>query len=262
MAIEESNVHIVSWPKEPAKLEHNFKLDEPVPVSISFDESPANVIIETSPEKPFNVDMKMSVTAKDTIPVCIKICEPICVDSNYSIGIKVFDRPVSVITVRGRTRLFNCQEQPAPQRICVDFNELKAGTIFEEPFTHQELKFSPLGQQIRAATIGEPAGQVKLAFPKEGLRIDFNEQVSNIQVTVNNYAEPKLDFLVYSGSSLSNQFTVEVNNEVKVVSIEQSGVTAIEIKGGNNESSVVEVCYYPAYLELLNIKDRPPINRG
>ena len=256
MALEERKVYIVSWPADPAKLEHKFKLDKPCPVSISFEKSPVNVVIQTTPEKPFNVDMNMNVTVGNTIPVCVKICEPICADSNYGIGIKVFDNPVGMITIRGRTRLFNCREQPKPEPVCVNFNDLKPGTVFEQPFYHEELKFTPLGKEIRASTIGDPPNQVKLAFPRNGVRIDFMQQVSNINATVNNYADPKLEFLVYSGQSLTNQFTVEVSNEVKDVTIAQSGVTAFEIKGGNNEASVIQVCYYPGYLDLTNLTEK------
>lgn len=45
------------------------------------------------------------------IPVCIRLCEPICARSEYSIDITVFDRPVASITVAGQTRLFNCDDK-------------------------------------------------------------------------------------------------------------------------------------------------------
>jgi hypothetical protein len=57
----------------------------------------------------------MNLAAKDTIPVCIKVCEPICAESSYTIGIDVFDRPVAQITIKGLTRLFNCGDRrPSP----------------------------------------------------------------------------------------------------------------------------------------------------
>lgn len=247
----EQEVHITSWPKEPAKLEHKLEMDKPCPVSISFEETPANVIIHTSPEQPFHVDMAMNVLAKETIPVCIKLCEPICVESNYTIGIDIFDRPVAAITLRGLTRLFNCREQEPPvvveppTLVCVDFRDFKHEIVYKESFYHDELKFSPLGNEIRTSTIGDPPSQVKLAFPREGIRIDFPQPVSIIRVTVNNYADPRLHFLVYAGNTLITQFEEQVNNEVKEIVIEQSGVTAIEIKGGDNEASVVKICYLP-----------------
>ena len=111
MAIQEEVVKIVAWPEETAKLEHSFDLDKPCPVSISFEDKPANVFIQTTPRQPLHVDMAMNLVAKDTIPVCIKLCEPICAKSDYTIGITIFDRQVATITIRGLTRLFNCLEE-------------------------------------------------------------------------------------------------------------------------------------------------------
>ena len=108
-APENQNIFIVSWPKEPAKLEHSFK-ETPCPVSISFEKNPANVVLHTDPEQPLHVEMAMNVVAKEAIPVCIQLCEPICAKSDYTIGIDIFDRPVVAINIRGLTRFFNCRE--------------------------------------------------------------------------------------------------------------------------------------------------------
>lgn len=88
MASEERVVKIVAWPKEPA-----------------------DVKILTPAEDPLRVDMAMNLVAKQIIPVCIKLCEPICASSEYTIGIDFLDRPLAAITVRGQTRLFNCQDE-------------------------------------------------------------------------------------------------------------------------------------------------------
>ncbi len=108
---EERIVKITAWPKEPVKLEHYFNSEKPCPVSISFEKNPANVIVHSNPKEPFNVDMAMNLIAKETIPVCIKLCEPICVKSKYAITVDIFDRPVATITLKGETRLYNCQEE-------------------------------------------------------------------------------------------------------------------------------------------------------
>jgi hypothetical protein len=103
MPPDEQLVRILEWPKEePALLEHRFDAD-----------APANVIVRTD-EGPLSVDMAMNVTARETIPVCIKVCEPICAASEYTIAIDVFDRPVASITIKGLTRLFNCEREPKP----------------------------------------------------------------------------------------------------------------------------------------------------
>ncbi len=113
MAQQENIVTIVAWPKEPAALEHHFVLEKPCPVSISFEKTPATVIVQTSPQQPLQVDMNMNmnVVARQPIPLCIKVCEPICARSDYTIGIDIFDRPVAAITVKGQTRFFNCREE-------------------------------------------------------------------------------------------------------------------------------------------------------
>lgn len=95
---EENVVRIVEWPKDSARLEHSFRQDNPCHVGIIFEERPAKV------------DMHMDVSAQRPFPLCIKLCEPICVDSEYTVSIDVFDRPVAAITVKGRTRLTNCED--------------------------------------------------------------------------------------------------------------------------------------------------------
>ena len=70
------------------------------------------VNIVTWPKEPLNVNAAMdsTVSVRGQVPICIRICEPICAKSEYSIGITIFDRPVATITVSGQTRLFNCDE--------------------------------------------------------------------------------------------------------------------------------------------------------
>jgi hypothetical protein len=108
---EEHQVHIVSWPPEPARLEHHFPQEQNIPVSVSFDGTPAHVVIAALRENPLAVNMAMNLRAPETLPLCIRLCEPICVESAYTIGISIFDRPVITITLRGKTRLFGCREE-------------------------------------------------------------------------------------------------------------------------------------------------------
>ncbi len=69
--------------------------------------------IATWPKEPLSINSSMDTTlsVRDQIPVCIRLCEPICAKSEYSIGITIFDRPVATITISGQTRLFNCDEK-------------------------------------------------------------------------------------------------------------------------------------------------------
>ena len=111
MATEERLVKILAWPEQPAKLSHQFESGTPCPVSIGFEPAPAHVSIETTPKTPLYVDMAMRLSAEKPVPICIRLCEPICAESEYTIGIQIFDRPVATITLRGKTRFFNCEEK-------------------------------------------------------------------------------------------------------------------------------------------------------
>ena len=108
---EERIVRIVSWPEQPARLEHHLAMEDAFPVAISFDEAPAHVVVSTEPRRPLAINMNLNAIVPGTIPVCIKLCEPICARSEYTIGITIFDRPVASITIRGMTRLFNSGEE-------------------------------------------------------------------------------------------------------------------------------------------------------
>lgn len=241
---EEKDVRITSWPKEPAILEHRFDPDEPCPVSISFDETPAQVVIRTDPQQKLDVNMDMDIRAKRPVPVCISMCDPLCLDSDYTIGINIFDNPFSTIRVRGRSKLFNCRDVPDVKPVCVDFtSNIKEGTVFTEALVHEGLTFIPLGESIRASDIGDPEGQVKLAFPRQGIRVEFLGPANDIKLTVNNYAGSTLDFFVYENATLVKQFTEEISNTVKNIQIAEDKVTAIEVKGGDNEASIIDVCF-------------------
>lgn len=108
---DEHNVHIVGWPVQAAALEHRFARGEPLPVSISFDTTPAHVVVASLRDNPLVVNMNMNLRVPETLPLCIRLCEPICAESNYTIGISIFGRPVISITLRGKTRLFGCGEE-------------------------------------------------------------------------------------------------------------------------------------------------------
>lgn len=74
---------------------------------------PTTIIISRWPAEPasVNVSMDSQVSFKSELPVCIRLCEPICARSDYNIGITIFDRPVATISVSGLTRLYNCDEK-------------------------------------------------------------------------------------------------------------------------------------------------------
>jgi len=110
---QDENVTIVSWPEEFAILEHRFSPDSPCPVTIHFTDTAVQVVVATDPQKPLDVNMNMAVSAKEPIPVCIKLCEPICARSDYTISLNIFDNPFASITVRGITQIASCSDEPS-----------------------------------------------------------------------------------------------------------------------------------------------------
>ena len=72
-----------------------------------------NTVHIFSTKEPLNINSAMDSTVfvKGEVPICIRLCEPICAKSEYAIGITIFDRPVATITIHGQTRLFNCDEK-------------------------------------------------------------------------------------------------------------------------------------------------------
>ena len=108
--VEDRNITIASWPEEPASLEHRFDPNTPCPVSIRFTDTAARILVATDPKTPLDVNMNMAVSAREAVPICIKLCEPIYAESQYTISISIFDRPVVTLTLRGKTRLFSSRE--------------------------------------------------------------------------------------------------------------------------------------------------------
>lgn len=244
---EDSTIRIEAWPKDQhLRLAHLFEDGEPCPVKVGFD-GPLDVQVATG-EKPLDVAMAMQVSARQPVPLCISLCEPICAKSDYRIDIAIFDQPVANILVRGLTRLFNCKDEPnVGKEICVDMNRLKpdqelpAGTVIGDG-----IKLTPLGGgDLRAVTWGDPAGATKVTFPTAGVRIDLPEPAAQLRLTVNCYAGMSLDFTLYGGTVVLEQRSEPYSNEVKTLIFNRSGITAVEIKGGMNEAAIVEICRTP-----------------
>jgi len=102
---EEKDISILAWPAEPLALAHEFDDASPFPVSVSFPALPPLAVRLGSTGSAIPVNMRMLLAARSTIPLCISLCRPICADSDYSIGLSLFGRPVITIRLRGRTRL-------------------------------------------------------------------------------------------------------------------------------------------------------------
>ncbi|HEY5746196.1 MAG TPA: hypothetical protein VIU12_08990 [Chryseolinea sp.] len=102
--MEENTVRIVEWPKEQAAiLDHQFK--QPVPVQVGG----------LKGGQPVDVNMNMHINDMKQVPLCIRICEPICAKSRYSIGINLLGQSFAEITITGVTQIANCDPSKATE---------------------------------------------------------------------------------------------------------------------------------------------------
>ena len=65
---------------------------------------------DISGDRPLLVQMRTLLAARKALPLCLSLCDELCVDSDYRITLSIFDRPVMGIRLRGRTRLYECSE--------------------------------------------------------------------------------------------------------------------------------------------------------
>ena len=247
---EESDIRIVAWPGDDLAMKHRFELEEPCPVKVSFEDTPVNVRVDNG-EQPLAVDMNMRVSAREPVPLCISICEPICARSDYQITFDIFDQPVGRILVRGITRLFNCgdepQPQPEPEQRCVDFGRRRPDEVFAQELTLGGVVFEPLaGGELKIIQWGEPANSNKLLFPASGVRITLPQPSDKMLVAVNNHFGQSLEFAVFEGANQVDDFVETVGSVPKQVAVEQHGATGLAIQGGGNEASIIELCWIPA----------------
>ena len=110
MADENVDVRILSWPDQAVGLSHRFDADNALPIDVSFTEKPVAVHLSTSQGLALNVNMDMNLNVRETLPVCLSVCEPICIQSDYKIQLSIFNRPVISIVIKGKTVLYNCGE--------------------------------------------------------------------------------------------------------------------------------------------------------
>ena len=242
MEEEKNNVYIVSWPKEPAQVEHQFKKGSPAEVDIRFDKDPAHLAIDHWPEDKMNVDMNMNLVVRQPVPVCIRLCEPICAKSDYKISINFLDRPIGSIIIKGMTKLFACTDNEA-QQICVKFNDLKEDMAFESGMTYEGLTFTPVSNQIVVITNYEPVGVNKLRFPPAGVRIDFPYPVDKVSMRVFSHAEQVFHLAAYAGSLMLKTADENVHEGLNILEIAQNDTTSVILSGGKLAEALIEVWY-------------------
>ena len=243
MEEHKNHVHIVSWPKEPAKLEHQFKKGSPAEVGIKFEKDPANIVIHNGPKNPMNVDMDMYLKVKDPVPVCISLCEPICAKSDYMISLNFLDRPVGSISIKGMTKLFNCFESERPKPVCIDFRETKEGTVIKDVLTYYGLKFAPMSGELVVISGGDPEGVNKLRFSDEGIKIIFPYPVDRAVIKMMSQAGNAIHFEVFDEDGLIKTIDETIGDEARVIEISEEDISTIIISGGSGEAALIDVCY-------------------
>jgi hypothetical protein len=223
-----------------------FTADRPARISLRADDGP--IPMEASGR----------ISTDGPIRLCV-VPDDLCFESDYELALDVLDEPrVATFFVRGRTEITTCRETPT-RRICVDFADLPEGRTVSGPMVVGGVTFGPLGDPLRTADLGDPAGQVKLAFPPTGLRVEFPEPVEHVVARVNQYAGSQLTFVAYPAEGEPSRFTRRLNNAVKSVSIIVEGLKAFEVIGGQNESSLIDVCFessWPAVAPLRRENER------
>ena len=142
-----------------------------------------------------------------------------------------------------RTARNQCKPEPEPcEEICIDFNDLPKPHVYTAPFGYKSLTITPLGQTVRAQDLGDPAGQLKLVFPREGVRVDFPVPLTELELTVNNYAGRTLRIVIFDDAAIIQDFVAVVFNEVRTLTLSAPQMTAIAVMGGDNEAAIVRLC--------------------
>lgn len=104
-------VNIVAWPEQVAKFEHYVNPENPCRVSISVEKEPLNVNVSSSSEESLSINMNMNVLVKEDLPVCFKLCEPICARSEYTVSFDIFDKPFASLTIQGQTTISSSRDE-------------------------------------------------------------------------------------------------------------------------------------------------------
>lgn len=131
-----------------------------------------------------------------------------------------------------------------PRRQCVDFAEEREARTLPSPYSKQGFGFTNLGKRpLRIALWGEPQGEGKLVFPDEGIAVTLPFVGASVTAQVAPYAGRPIHLraLDASGQLLGDaQSTTDRQMQTLVVS--QAGIARVEIKGGNSEGLLRELC--------------------
>ena len=245
METPEEKVVFIREVPDPINVNANVQVPDPVQVSMGF-ENQINVNVETSPNSPIHAAMDMRLSAKEPVPVCISICEPICAQSNYRIGVTLLGQVLAGITVQGETRIANCRDMPQePRQVCVEFNDLQQEE-FPEPFDIQGVTFVPLGQQpINVTFVGAPVNMRALnaGFPPGGIGIAFPQAVNNVVISAQSFNPAGLRFEVFAtDGTLLSQFQDNFEG-IKDIVIAENNIGSLNIFAPQKEAAIFRVCF-------------------
>lgn len=131
-----------------------------------------------------------------------------------------------------------------PQRLCVDFRALTADFATSEAFAVQGMTFAPLGpSSLRVIFWGDPQGVQKLGFERVGVRVEFPFAAARAVLAVMAYGGGQgLTIDAFAGATLLSTTTRPATNGPATVTLEGDGMTALEIRGGDNEAGLIALC--------------------
>ncbi|WP_116127890.1 hypothetical protein [Lewinella sp. IMCC34183] len=245
---EQHDVKILQWPSSNALLEHRFQLDEPCPVAIIFDEKPAMVKVTATPEQPvhmkMDMDMDMNVRAREPFPVCIRICEPICAVSDYTVGLNLLGQPLLQIAVKGTTTLGDCKPE-RERTTCVDFAGRKPQETVPPPLNVGIVSITPLAEEgtlQMVSFISEPE-KIQLLIPDRGLRFRFAQPVADVRMKVASFGGPVLEATALSAGVVTHSAAHNVGSLAREILVPGDSIDTITLKGGSNEAVLIEICY-------------------
>ena len=75
-------VDVVEFPYEAAGVAHTFDSALPPRVTVRFAPASANLALSRIAGTALDMKMSLSIDAKGVLPACIKLCEPMCADSD------------------------------------------------------------------------------------------------------------------------------------------------------------------------------------
>jgi hypothetical protein len=243
--VDNRDVRILTWPEGPATLWHAGEDEQPVRLRFAMDpEPPLGVALRT--DDPLDVRMRLDVAGREPVALCIDVGEPICATSDYRVGVDVFDQSVAAVAVRGTTRVERCAGRPEPAEMCRRFDEVETGEAGVPAVRSGEVRLRSLsGGVLRAIRSESPEGVTAVFFPEAGVRVDLPGPCQGVRLGVRNGGSELTVRVLGDGGGRADRTVGATGDAVATIELDEDSVTAVELRGGNNEAGVVEVCYTP-----------------